>query len=526
VSELADWAAYPRPFSPTIIPTLPSVNLTDDERAMIQRLQSRAQLDRGDMMLTNAYYNGEQIIRNLKIAIPDEIADQLRTLVGWPRIAVDPYVERLGADGFRIAGATDSNQDLWDLWDANGLQAEQSLAFTDALAMRRSYWLAGSPDEPGDAPRITVESPLNMAVLWDLGGRRAKCALQGYWVDDVMHAAFMLPNSTVQIAQDDRKQWQVVSRDEHNFGVVPIARMANNPRADWRDGYSNITPELMSIVDGACRTLLGLEVAREFYSVPQKLVLGASESDFQGPDGTAKKAWATYINMVLALERDDEGNLPEVKQLAPYDPSVFTKLIEMYASQAAGILAAVPQDLGLYTSGNPTSAEAAAVADARRDRRARRMQVVFGVEMVKAMQFGIRYQNNGELPDEFRRMSVDWASVAIETPGVTADAITKQIAAGSIPATSDETLKALGWSYVQRQRLAQDRAVDQGASMLQEIAHSLDAKAFRADKALTSESAQSAGQPDPNKAIPTPAPGASPTPNMMPKRALGVPAGS
>jgi hypothetical protein len=469
------------------------------------------------MMLTNSYYKGEQIIRNLKIAIPDEIAGQLRTLVGWSRIAVDPYTERLGADGFRLAGATDSNQDLWDMWDDNGLQAEQSLAFTDALAMGRSYWLVGSPDEPGGSPKITVESPLNMAVLWDLTGTKAKCALQGYWVDDVMHAAFMLPDSTIQIAQDDRKQWQIVDRDDHGFGVVPIARMANNPRADWRDGYSNITPELMSVVDGACRTLLGLEVAREFYSVPQKLILGAAESDFQGPDGTPKKAWDTYVNKVLALERDEDGNLPEVKQLTAYDPTVFTKLVEMYASQAAGILAAVPQDLGLYTQGNPTSAEAAAVADARRDRRARRMQVVFGVQMVKAMQFGVRYQNNGELPDEFKRMAVDWAPVAIETPGVTADAITKQIAAGAIPATSDETLKALGWSAVQRARLEQDRAVDQGQSMLEQIAHSMEAKALRVEKSVTADVAA--------ENAPVVVAGAPPTPNVMPKKMPGnVPA--
>jgi len=515
----ADWASYPRPFSPTTIPTLPLVNLSDDERAMIGRLQSRAQLDRSDMLLTNSYYKGEQIIRNLKIAIPDEIAGQLRTLVGWSRIAVDPYVERLGADGFRLVGATDSDQDLWDMWDDNGLQAEQSLAFTDALAMGRSYWLVGSPDEPGGSPRITVESPLNMAVLWDLTGTKAKCALQGYWVDDVMHAALMLPDSTIQIAQDDRKQWQIVDRDDHGFGVVPIGRMANNPRADWRDGYSNITPELMSIVDGACRTLLGLEVAREFYSVPQKLILGAAESDFQAPDGTPKKAWDTYVNKVLALERNDDGDLPEVKQLTPYDPTVFTKLVEMYASQAAGILAAVPQDLGLYTQGNPTSAEAAAVADARRDRRARRMQVVFGVPMVKAMQFGIRYQHNGDLPEEFKRMAVDWAGVAIETPGVTADAITKQISAGAIPAASDETLKALGWSAVQRARLEQDRKLDQGQSMLEEIAHSMEARALRTAKAVTADAA--------TENAPVVVAGATPTPAAMPKKMpVSVPANS
>lgn len=494
MSDFADWGTtYPPQISPSSIPTLPQIGLSQSELDMIYRLQSRAQRDRFTMELTDAYYRGTQIVRDLKIAIPPEITSQLRTLVGWPRIGVDPYVERLGADGFRLAGATDSDQDLRDLWDANGLDAEQSLGFTDALAMGRAYWTVGVGNEPGDPPRICVESPLNMAVLWDLSGTRAKAALQGYWVDDTMHAAFYLPDQTIQIAQDDNKRWVVVSRDHHEFGYVPVARMANNPRSNWRDGYSEITPELMSTVDGACRTLLGLEVAREFYSVPQKLILGAAESDFQGPDGTPKKAWDTYINKVLALERDEDGNLPEVKQFAPYDPSVFTKIVEMYASQAAGILAATPQDLGLYTQGNPTSAEAAAVADARRDRRARRKQAVFGVPMVEAMQLAVRFMHNGDLPEEFRRMSVDWADVAIKTPGVTADAITKQIATGAIPATSDETLKALGWSATQRARLEQDRAVDQGQSMLQQIASSMELRAIKAEKTVTTDAQQVAG---------------------------------
>jgi hypothetical protein len=186
---------------------------------------------------------------------------------------------------------------------------------------------------------------------------------------------------------------------------------------------------MRSITDAACRTLLGLEVAREFYSVPQKVLLGASEADFQNADGTPKSAWETYITRVLALERDEEGQLPELKQMQPYDPGVFTKLIDMYASQMAGQLAAPPQDLGLYTQGNPTSAEAAHVGESRRDRRAVLKQRMFGVPLVKVMQTALRFQNKGVLPAEFKRMSVDWHSVSMESMALSSDAISKQVAA-------------------------------------------------------------------------------------------------
>jgi Phage portal protein, SPP1 Gp6-like len=494
VVEYTNWDFHPY-FSPSSIPTLPLLSLTDDEKALITRMQGGARiLSLFNMELTRAYYHGMQVIENLEIAIPTEIADLLRTLVGWPRIAVDPYVERHAIDGFRLAGATDVDQDLQDLADANGFDAELPMAVTDALSMGRAYWTVGSPDSPGDAPRICAESPLNMSVMWDLNGTRAKTALQGYWVDDVRHQALYLPDQTIHVAQDDSREWVIVNRDMHGFGYVPVVRMANMPETDQRDGYSEITPELMSIVDGACRTLLGLEVSRELYSVPQKLLLGASESDFQDANGVAKKAWATYVNMVLALERDEEGNLPTVHEFTPYDPSVFTKLIEMYASQAAGILAATPQDLGLYTQGNPTSAEAASVNEGRRDRRARHQQKVFGVAMVEDMQLGMRFQNNGELPDKFKRMSIDWADVAIRTPSITSDAVTKEIAAGAVPAVSDVVLKRLGYSAVDRARLAQDRTEAEAKAKKQGIVDVLMANA-----AATKGAAD--GVNDPNAAV-------------------------
>lgn len=468
-----DWAT-PMSFSVSSIPTLPRLGLSDDEKALIVRLQTVANNQKFSMELASAYYHGEQVLKDLGISIPKEIYEKLRTLVGWARIAVDPFVERLAVDGFRLAGATDADDSLRDLWDANGLDAEFPMATTDALMKGRSFFTVGTGDEKGDPPRICAESPLNMSVLWKLNGRVPRVALQRYIVDDVHHAVLYLPDESIYMAQDgDSTTWEVTNRDQHGFGRVPVVRMAHAPETNQRDGFSAITPELQSIIDGACRKLLGLEVASELYSVPGKVILGAAESDFQGADGKPKKAWETYITKILALERDEDGNLPEIHQFTPYDPSVFTKIIEMYASQASGILAANPQDLGLYTQGNPTSAEAGAVTEARRDRRAKRFAAVYGVAMIETMQLGKRFENNGDLPDEFRRIAIDWHPVELPTPGVTSDAITKQITSLAVPATSDVVLKKLGYSAVERKQLAQDRGPAEAQKALDEIRDTL-----------------------------------------------------
>jgi hypothetical protein len=504
---VADYTGYSAPnLAPSSIPTLPSLSLSDDERELIGLLQGKARQRLEHQLLCDAYYRGTQIVDNLKIAVPDNVAIKLRTLVGWPRKGVDPMVDRIGVDGFRLSGETDVNQDLGDLWIANGMDAEFSIGVTDSLVMGSSYLLGGSGESKGDAPVMTVESPANMSVLWGVrNGRQVpRAALQQYWDGDVRSGALMLPSQTAYMVMDEKGNWTVTYRDRHNFGWVPVERLPNRPRSSDREGFSEITPSVMSITDAACRTLLGLEVSREIYSVPKIVLLGALASDFEGADGAKKTAFETYMSRISGLERDADGELPQIHQLAPYDPSVFTKLIEMYASQMAGEFDATPQEFGLYTQGNPTSAEAAAVNQANRDRTARAKERTFAPHLANFMKMGIRLQNNGALPTQFERISVEWDEVAIETPGVTSDAITKQIASGYLPARSDVTGKKLRYTAVQRAQIEQDRLKDEGQSMLQEIAHSLDAKALRVDTTVVKDAQ------DPN------AVGA--TPNVMPKK--------
>lgn len=470
-------------FSPLLIPALPSLNLSESEQQLIGWLQTRAWLLRQQMELRDVYYRGVETIESLGIAIPPQLQD-LRSVVGWPAKAVDPIADRLSAQGFRLESATDSDADLRDIWVANDMDAEQTLGYVDALVMGRSFLTVGSPMTPGDAPVVCVESPLNMSVSWDVRSQTPKAVLQTYWVDEQMHAALYLPDQTIHMGADDRGQWQITDRDMHDFGAVPVIRMANRPRSNNRDGSSEITPVVMSLTDAACRALTNLVVSGELYSVPQKYILGATEKDFQNADGSPKAAWQTYISHILAIENDDAGEQAKVGQFAPYDPSVFTKVLDWFASAMGSEIDALPQDLGLYTQGNPTAADSIRFMQDNRYLKTVRKQNLFGCALVKAMQMAMMFVNGGVLPDEFRRMEVDWEDPATPTPAATTDAITKQIAAGSVPATSDVVLKRLGYSAVERARLAQDRANDEGEQFLAELSKSIVAKEAKVDQGL------------------------------------------
>jgi hypothetical protein len=472
-------------YSAVYIPDLPSLGLSQDERDMVSRLSMRSYRLRAQMLLTDAYYRGNQIINNLGIALPPEL-DNIRVIIGWPRIAVDPYIERLQLDSFRLSNSTIADQTLTDLRIRNGLDSEDSLAFTEALVMGRAYYTLSrdEDDGPGDLPDVHAESPLNIAVEWDIYSRKPKAVLQSYWDQDRRHAALYLPEQTVFIAQDDKAEWQVTHRDQHGFGFVPVIRMPNRPRASARDGSSEITTELMSITDAACRTLLNLTAASEFYSVPQKLILGATEDDFIASDGSKKTAWETYIGRVLALQRDSEGALPQVHQFQAYDPSVFTKVIEMYASQASGILGAPPQDLGLYTQGNPVSAEAYQVSEARRDRRTRNMQQHFGCGLIEVAQMAMRFMNGGELPAGYDRIAADWRDPQIVNfPGMS-DGLAKLMAEGAVPRGNDVVLRKLGFNAIEREQMLKQLDEDPGMKIINSIGTAVVTKAIRATSVL------------------------------------------
>src|SRR6266704_4355954 len=117
---------------------------------------------------------------------------------------------------------------------------------------------------------------------------------------------------------------------------------------------------------------------------------------------------------MLALERDEDGNLPEIHQMQPFDPSVFTKLIDMYSGVAAGILGVPAQYVGLYTQGNPVSAEAAQVSESRLDRQAKNDMASWNQPLREVAQLALRFMNNGVLPDEARRLQVDWKDPSLQ----------------------------------------------------------------------------------------------------------------
>lgn len=492
-------------FSPLLVDVSCS-DLTDDENALCRMLGERLMIDRSLLGRLDSYYNGEQRVENLGISVPEVMA-HLHTVTGWPRTVVDALDERLDVQGFRYPNSTTADSDIWEIWQANNLDEESQLAHVDALVFGRAFVMVGT-NPAGGAPLITVESPLNMAARWDARSRAVTAALQVYAMDGQDAATLFTLNETVTLTKPVNGGWQLLNRDEHNLGQCPVVMVANRQRSNDRYGRSEITPEIRSITDAGCRTLLGLEGAREFYAIPQRWALNVTEEAFKDAKGNTKKGFDVMMSKVWAIPPNTTtAGQVQVGQFTPMSPAVYTEIISAYSEIIASISGLPPHFLG-QTTANPASADAIRSAESRLNKRAQRRQGQFSGGWEGAIRLALAIANGGTVPDDAKQIETIWADPATPTPVATSAAILQQVQAGVMPATSEVALEELGYTPLQVQRILSDRDKDAGLSILAELAQSLQYKDARADIAVATD----LGVPKAAAAAGTTAPAADPKP--------------
>ena len=259
-------------------------------------------------------------------------------------------------------------------------------------------------------------------------------------------------------------EWRVDRVDDHELGRVPVAQFVNRPRASKTNGRSEITPAVRSLTDSAMRTLVGAEVAREFYAVPQRYLMGAPESFFLDEDGNPRGAWDAMMGKILAIERDEEtGDVPNVGSFAANSMSPFFEQLRELAKQVAAEGAVPNGYMGFSSDANPSSADAIRMTENRLVKRAERRQAMFGKAWTEVARLILMVRDGrpfAALTDEELAIRPLWRDAATPTRAAAADEVVKMISAGVYTAQGDYALKRLGLSPMDREMLRRDRAAD------------------------------------------------------------------
>jgi hypothetical protein len=439
------------------------VGLADDELGTFMQLGAQIVNKAPKNARKRGLYDLRHAFKHIGIAVPPQFQG-IEAVMGWPAMAVDVLNEGIRAEGLVVPTGEDLGLD--EMWTDNHLTAESTIAHADTFIYGPAFAVL-SAGRTVHEPEVlvTVESPLTTSALWDRRARRVSAGLM-LDTDDcsvVQSATLLLPNVNVTLG-DRSGKLVVLDRKEHNLDRVLMEPLTNNPRTDRRWGRSEINRAVIAFTAAATRTMLGAELAREFFGSPQRTIMGADEDTFTRPDGSKVSPWEAYLGRFLALARDEDGNLPQVSSLAAASPQPYFDQIKLYAQMLAGETAIPAPYLGFVTD-NPSSAEAIHAMEARIVARRRNRALGFGSTWANVGRTALLIRD-GSAPPVARTIRTEFAEFGTPTPAATTDAVVKKVQTGILPADSAIVLRELGYTPAEIDEIESDRRRGQAAGLI------------------------------------------------------------
>ena len=429
----------------------------------VARLRTRFAQYQGANWEKQNYYDAKSRIKDLGISLPPQLRS-IDTVMGWAGTVVDVLEERLDFEGW-------SEPFIDDVYRANDLDVEAPLAHADALIYGVSYATvtAGGVGDPDVL--VDIVPPTQMVGVRNNRSRTLSEAVQFIdstddGVSNMDRAVLFRPDETVWLVDDNG--WQIERVDEHRLGRVQAVQFVNRMRASKLGGRSEITPAVISYTDAALRTLVGAEVAREFYAAPQRYMMGAPESFFLDEDGNPRSGWDAMLGKVLAVERDpDTGEIPNVGTFPAYSMSPFFEQVRHYSQLLAAETSIPPTYLGFVTD-NPSSADAIRMSENRLVKRAERRQSMFGKAWTEVGRLALMVRDGrsfDSLTDDELGMRPMWRDASTPTKAAAMDRVQKGIASGTFAPRGEFTMNELGLSPQDKALLRRDWAADTAGAL-------------------------------------------------------------
>lgn len=419
--------------------------------------------------LRMTYYDGKNRLRDLGISIPPQLKS-VETVVGWPAKAVDSLAHRIVFDGFVLPGDQEDPYGLSAAFADNQMQMELPQAITSALIHACSFISTTHGDVEAGQPEILVQARSGMygTGIWDRSTRSLRAALSVSDVDEngvptemVMH----LPDRVGHVIRSAGGKWSVMWRANPTRRVL-VEPLVYRPDLDRPFGRSRISRPVMSITDEAVRTVLRTEVSAEFFTAPQRALLGADEDVFTDKDGNPIPEWLAVIGKLWTVGRDENGDLPQIHEFKQMSFQPHNDHLRMIASRFAGESSLPLGSLGIVQD-NPDSAEAIYAAKEDLVIEATDAGTSFGTRLVRTGQNIVMLRDGlTEPPSELRWLQANWQNPATPSVVSAADAVVKQVAAVPWLAESPLVLKKLGYSQAEIvQLLADKRRAEQAVAM-------------------------------------------------------------
>jgi hypothetical protein len=407
----------------------------------LARLHARIEKQAAQAARLEAYYTGDHPLPDL----PEKAKDAFRRLLKQSRanftgLVVDATAERLQVDGFRFGGDRQGDTAASAIWQANGLDAESELAFTDATSLSRSFMFVWPNDERPEYPLVTVEHMSQVAVECAPGNRRRRIAAAKVWLDDwtgKMLATVYLPASPLE---PDGAVYKYVSAKPRDYGQdcvdivwkprlvegedwplrnpfgdrLSIVELPNRPNT--LKGPRSEIEDVLDIQDRIDKTIADRLIAQEYGAFAQKWVTGMEipEDD----DGNPVAPFNVAIDRLLMAEESEAkfGNF-SATDLGPYITAAESDIMSLSS------ITKTPPHYLLNRSGQPVSGDALKAAEAGLIAKVRKRQRHYGEALEEVMRLAFAAAGD-DRADDFGAETI-WRNPEFRTEGETVDALVK-----------------------------------------------------------------------------------------------------
>ena len=308
---------------------------------MLKYLKDKLRRKRPRVRTRYDFYEMKNRVFDFGISTPPELRHWMGTL-GWCAKAVDSLADRLLFREF-----DDDIYGMNQIFEQNQKDIFVDAAILGALISSCDFVYI-TADEDG-FPRFKVIDGAHATGEIDPVTNMLK---EGYAVlewneyDNPILEAYLLPGIT-QIFE----RGKLVEKIETGIDWPLLVPIINRPDAVRPFGHSRISRACMSHVAAAVRTAKRSEIASEFYSFPQRYILGMEES------AERMDKWRATMSSLLRIDKDSDGDHPVVGQFNQQSMTPHTDQLRMFAGLFAGETGLTLDDLG-FPSVNPSSAEA------------------------------------------------------------------------------------------------------------------------------------------------------------------------
>lgn len=313
------------------------------------------------------FYEMKHLAEDMKISTPPQLHWMMHSM-GWCSKAVDSLADRLVFGRF-----ADDAYNLTDIYQMNNQDVLIDSAILGALICSCSF-IYITQDTDGTPLMKTVNARDATGIIDPV----TNMLREGYAVLEVNENKVPILEAYFKPHETELYEYgELVRTFRHPAPYPLLVPVIYKPDVKRPFGHSRISRACMDLQDSAARTLKRSEISAEFYSYPQRYVLGMD------PDAEQMDKWRAAMSTMLRIDKDDNGGRPTVGSFTQQSMTPHLEQIRVLAGMFAGETGLTLDDLG-FPSQNPSSSEAIKAAHENLRLMARKAQRDFSVGLLNA----------------------------------------------------------------------------------------------------------------------------------------------